>query len=504
MAFSPDIAAAMRREHLRSYFDSSPTVRLLRSDLAPLVIDFLYQAFKATELLSMGQSEVRERLRQYQSELHQSSPEIMTGIPDRYLANWVDGGWLKRFIEATANEPQYQLTPNAEEAMRFAEAALDRRKAMVGTEGRLRLIMETLEDVVRGASADPDARVAFLREQQAKLQQEIDAIEGGKGVQIYQPAQIRERFHAAMELLRGLQSDFRAVEDRFEAIARNVQNLQASGEQNRGTILGFALDAADVLKQQDEGISFYAFTKFLLSPTQQRTVRKCIEDIQKLEALSQDQESLQHLRRMVPQLLAEADKVMRTNMRLSATLRRLLDAQATAQRQRLASVLHEIRTLALSMQSEPPESFEFEIEVEPTLQAPLSRPFWSPSASFEMPEIQESTFDMRHAQKVVASLSQLSRLDLRKLRRQIRECTLDGKVCTLTEIVHRFPLQEGLFEILGYMQIASEDGHPIDEALSESMRVEIGTERKTVWSVRLPWMRFQPMARSREGGRKPK
>ncbi len=46
-------------------------------------------------------------------------------------------------------------------------------------------------------------------------------------MQTYRPAQIRERFQTAVDLLKALQSDFRAVEERFQDIARDVQQLQA-------------------------------------------------------------------------------------------------------------------------------------------------------------------------------------------------------------------------------------------------------------------------------------
>lgn len=47
------------------------------------------------------------------------------------------------------------------------------------------------------------------------IDREIEAIESGKSIQVYRPVQIRERFQTAIELLKTLQSDFRAVEEQF-------------------------------------------------------------------------------------------------------------------------------------------------------------------------------------------------------------------------------------------------------------------------------------------------
>jgi hypothetical protein len=199
---------SLRRETLRSFFDASPTVKLLRSALAPLVVDFLHQTFKLGESISIGQSELRTRLLIYQEELHQDSPTTMIGTPERYLADWIESGWLMRFLEANSSEPQFQLTRFSEEALRFVESALAKSNAMVGTESRLKLIIETLGDIVRGASADPERRLAYLKAQRDTLDQQIAEIESGKSIEVYRPAQIRERFQNAVDLLRTLRSDF--------------------------------------------------------------------------------------------------------------------------------------------------------------------------------------------------------------------------------------------------------------------------------------------------------
>ncbi len=258
--------SSMRRESIRAFFDASPTARLLRSDFAPWVVDFLNRTFKSGEAISIGQAELRSRLSLYQEELHETEPELLTGPPERYLTQWADAGWLQRFLESSSIEPQFQLTRYAEAAIRFVDTSVSNASSLVGTESRLRLVIETLEDIVRGASADPDRRLNYLREQRQAIDDEIAAIESGKSVQVYRPSQIRERFQTAVNLLKDLQSDFRAVEERFQIIAREVQQLQASGNDSRGGILGYALDAEDMLKTQDEGISFYASSLFFFHP----------------------------------------------------------------------------------------------------------------------------------------------------------------------------------------------------------------------------------------------
>lgn len=494
----------MRRESIRAFFDASPTARLLRSDFAPWVVDFLNQTFKSGEAISIGQAELRSRLALYQEELHETEPELLTGPPERYLTQWSDAGWLQRFLESSSIEPQFQLTRYAEAAIRFVDSSISQASSLVGTESRLRLVIETLEDIVRGASADPDRRLNYLREQRQAIDDEIAAIESGKSVQVYRPSQIRERFQTAVNLLKDLQSDFRAVEERFQIIAREVQQLQASGNDSRGGILGYALDAEDMLKTQDEGISFYAFVAFLFSPAQQNSLVKTIQELQQMTALIDQSESMVRVRRMVPALLAEADKVMRTTARLSTTLRRLLDARAAADRVRLATVLRDIRKAAMHLGEAPADkSLQLTVDAEIDLCSPMARTFWSPPQSFTDSAATLHRFDAEQAKQMAAAFARLQRLDFRKMRSKIREVTIEGHNRTLAQLVESHPIEAGVVELLGYLQIAHDDGHRIDDSQTDSIVVRESRSDAPI-SVSIPRITFLPKAGNQAVVKKPK
>ena len=496
---------SMRRDSIRTFFEASPTARLLRSDNAPLVLDFLHRVFKSGELISIGQADLRIRLQHYQEEIHDTEPTLLPGPPERYLTHWVDSGWLQRFLEAASVEPQFQLTRYAEEAIQFVDSAVARGSNLVGTESRLRLVIDTLEDIVRGASADPDRRLDYLKSQRATIDEEIRAIESGKSVHVYRPAQIRERFQNAIDLLRALQSDFRAVEERFQLIAREVQQLQSSGSDSRGQILGRALDSEDLLKQQDEGISFFAFVSFLFSPTQQAALRKNIEEIQQLAALADQHESLSRVRRMVPSLLAEAEKVMRTTARLSSTMRRLLEARAAAHRIRLANVLRDIRQQAMQLRgSDACKSIQLSVDAEAEVQSPIARTFWVAPQDFDSHQLTEQVIDPKHAHAMASAFARLQRLDLRKLRGQIRELTQDGNEVPLTDLLQNLPERGGVVELLGYLQIAHDDSHSIDASRIDRITISQPRGRSRALIVSVPRIVFLPKASSREVAKKPR
>ena len=497
--------ASVHRDTMRTFFEASPTVRLLRSDHAPWIIDFLKRVFKEGDSISVGQQDLRSSLMLYQDEIHEAEPTVLTGQTDRYLMQWVDAGWLVRFLQSTTTEPQFQLTRFSEEAIQFADSAIARGKNIVGTESRLRLVMETLEDLVRGASADPDKRLEYLRKQRDALDAEIAAIESGHSIEVYRSVQIRERFQTAVELLRALQSDFRAVEERFQAIAKEVQQRQATGMDSPGNILGHALDSEDLLKKQDEGLSFFTFVRFLFSPVQQAQLRKNIDEIQQLTALADESESMQRLRRMVPSLLAEADKVVKTTARLSSTLRRLLDARALEHRMRLANVLRDIRQMALKLRGKNIlETIQLEVQTDLIVHSPMARPFWTAPPKLENRELIEQTLDPAQTHAMASMFFKFNRLDLRKLRRTIRESTIDGDSIALSDLLHRSPISEGVAELLGFLQIAYEDGHLIDRNQVERITIENLRGETGMKTFSLPRIVFQPKASTREISIKPR
>ncbi len=494
----------MQRESLRSFFDASPTARLLRSDYAPLVVEFLNHVFKSGESIAVGYLELKTQLVTYQDDLHATEPELLPGSADRYLNQWVENGWLTRFLESNSSEPQFQLTRFAEDAIHFLDASLSKSTALVGTESRLRLVIDSLEDLVRRASADPQQRLNYLRQQRDLINAEISAIESGDSVEVYQPGQVRERFQTAVDLLKALQSDFRAVEERFQEITREVQQRQAKGDMTRGTILGYALDAEDLLKEQDEGVSFFAFVRFLFSPAQQAALRRTIQDVKQLSALATEDESMLRLQRMVPALLAEADKVMKTTARLSATLRRLLDAQSAAHRQRLSSILQDIKKAALQLQGKVPENCELLVDTDPQITSPFARTFWKPSVHFDLSEPAPHVVDLAQVQKMASSFAKLQRLDFRKLRRTINEATYLGASTTLGQLAEATQFSGGVIDLLGYVQIAHDDGHLID-----SDQQEFVTISEPQWSdapivIKIPYVRFSPKSKSSSIGRRPK
>lgn len=476
----------MRLDQLIAYFSTSPAIRLLRAQHAPFIVDFLFQQFKASNKLSVPASELASELSEYQASIHETHSEALRDKPEQYLVAWSSGEtrWVHRFVEGGRNEPVYQLTAHTEEVFVYLDRALQKDLGFVGTESRLRLVISTLADLVTGASRDPDVRLAHLRAERQRIDDEIATIfRDGHVAARYEPAAIRERFLTAVALLKELLSDFRAVEDRFKEITRQVQRRHMDGRDSRGSILEYALDAEDVLKKDDQGVSFYEFVRFILSPKEQEKLRGVISELGRIEELTEQTEGLTTVRRMVRSLIADAEKVMRTNQRLSATLRRLLDSRAAHDRRRLTHLLGEIRALAAQMAVNPPREVGMEVDIGVTINAPFSRSFWSPPTTFTQVEMVEHEVNSDRRLQLFEMLAQMHRLDWRRMREHVRYITRDRTIpSSLGELVREFPPAAGIIELLGYLQIAKDDGHIVSRDKTEQIELASadGSGRRSV------------------------
>lgn len=460
----------MTPEELQIYFDTSPAIRLLQATYAPHVVCFLHERFKQARTIDIPHSELLPALASYQERLHEAGCATLHDKPEEYLREWSspEKRWLHRFLEAGRSEPIYQLTPHSEQVIEFLERALQQDLAFVGTESRLRMVMQTLEELVIGASDDPEVRLKHLREEQALIARQIEDIEQHGRVTTFAPTRIREQFALAVRMLKQLQGDFRAVEEKFKEITRQVQHRQVQGLDSRGGILGDALGAEDELKKQDQGVSFFEFLRFIQSPLQQDRLQAIIQQLLTLRELAEQSEGLETIRHMVRGLLDEAEKVLQTTRRLSSSLRRLLDTRTQHERRRVTELLRQIRVLAASMSDDPPRNVGLEVDQALEMCAPLSRTNWSPPARFEQVDLTEHVADEELRRAVFRAFLQLRPIDWNGMRQRILQAVRPRGRCTLGELLANEP-PTGLVDVLGYLQIACDDGHLVRPDATEEI-----------------------------------
>jgi len=454
----PDTPAIARWDLAEtSHLLAHPAVRLLRSPHAAFTLTFLHRAFKEHQTVSVPESHLRARLENFLDEARALEPDSYAQSAADYLAAWCgqEQLLLKKLFSEEAEEPVFELTKAAERAMRWLEDL--QARPFVGAESRLELIFRQLEEIALLASPDTERRLDALRAQQDALQAEIDALQAGEAAATLTPVQLTERFANTLDLARALTSDFRELEDNFKEVARSLAEAQARPGATKGRIVGQLLDTHAALKESPQGQSFYAFWNLLCSPERQQRLRELVRSAYQLEAIDTGLRANRLLERLSSRLLVEGERVVRSNERTAATLRRALESAISGEDQRLRQLVREIQQLALACRDAPPEDDSFfTLPAPPELFASFSRGSWEPDTAGRVAgalTFATHTLDLALIERFRA----LTDLNLARLREHLRACLLGSSTVLLSDVLARFPPRDGVLEIVGYLVIALQD-----------------------------------------------
>jgi hypothetical protein len=387
------------------------------------------------------------------------------------------------------------LTPHSEAVLGFIDQRFASENTTIGTGSRLKQAVEMLEAIVIKASTKPDEKIGYLTDEKEKIEREIEKIQTAGIVLPERPEILREDFAIALSMLKQLQGDFRAVEERFKDIARQVQQKINERNEVRGEILDSVFDADDELKNGEQGITFREFCRFLYSDAEQDRFYNIVDKLKCLEALTSCTDELNHIAELIPLLTDEAERVQRTTQRLGGSLRRLLDTKTYDQRQRVGEVLDEIRKLAEKFASDPPaDKVALSIEEDLDIAAPYMLNFWTAPQELELTELTEAIDTEEDRKAAFLGLSKMERIDWTRIKDNVEKYTTDNTSVSLKTILVHEPTTAGVLEVIGYLQVAEDDGHHIYHDDEEQIVVAIRGSSQSV-TLTMPKILFVPASK---------
>jgi hypothetical protein len=461
----------MDYDRIRSQLDNSPSIKLLRSKNAPLILSFLHRQFKEANRITIAESELEEKLEDYLEFLRESNIEDYKRSPKEYLNEWCANELLSKKFEAGSDDPLFALTVATEKAIGWLED-LEKRE-FVGTESRFLQIFSLLKDIRDYSTTDVETRIAQLEQDRDRIQQEIEQIQQSGAIERYNPTQLQEWFLNANQIARQLIADFRQVEENFRELARTVQNSQIQKDTRKGTIVERVLDSDEALKESDQGRSFYAFWTFLMSESKQQELRLLLDTVYSIEELSDVTQKQPLLRRIERRLLDAGGHIVQSNNLLAAHLRRVLDDRNLNEHRRIAELISNFQTLAIQMQDKLSNERNFlELEGKPVINLPMSRPL------HPLEELEEQRFELldfsqlpdRNSEEENEEFYNQFYLDESRLEQNIARSLEHRSQITLSQLLELYPVQQGLSEIVAYLSIATKfEPHQINEAIAESI-----------------------------------
>jgi hypothetical protein len=203
-----------------------------------------------------------------------------------------------------------------------------------------------------------------------------------------------------------------------------------------------------------------------------------------MDAIDEGLRTNRLLDRLSSRLLVEGERVVRSNERMAATLRRALESAATGEDRRLRELIRETQRLALVCRaSPPPEDDYFNLAGPPEAFTTFSRPFWQPDAAGQVTD--DLTFAAQGLDwEMVNRFRALVDLNLTRLREQVRLCLIAAESVLLSQVLQRFPPREGILEVVGYLVVAMQDAqHYVPGDQFAEVQIVTGAGSDERWRV---------------------
>ncbi len=475
---------AMRQSH--------PGWKLLSSPHAPLVAHFFYRVFLEPNVRDISRVELVAKLEDALFEIRETlGADAFPQSPTAYLDDWSDEehAWLHKSYPPGYDEPQYDLTPAAEKAVRWLESLSER--TFVGTESRLMTVFELLRQIVENSTDDPVVRIQDLLRRKEEIEAEMVRVQNGDWTRL-SGARLKDRFQQMSDTARQLLSDFREVEQNFHRLDRDTRRKIVLWDGTKAELLEQVFGETDSIESSDQGQTFRAFWEFLMAPDRQQELSRLVHlafELARRESLDPDS----RLKRLHHDWLEAGEHALKTVSLLSEQLRRFLDDEVWLENRRIVDLLKDIEAKAVILDGQFPPgtfmemdlpSYDIELAMERTLYTALRRPVVD---SHIVPH-EEIEVD------VTALFNQVT-VDKGILRGRVERALIMHSNVTLGELVLENPLEQGLAELVAYLAIASEgeeSGHSFFVDIDEDVQdlVPLDQEKGVLRRARIPRVTF--------------
>jgi len=209
----------------------------------------------------------------------------------------------------------------------------------------------------------------------------------------------------------------------------------------------------DAISDSDQGRSFRAFWGFLMSSRRQEELTELLDRVLALAPVAELKPDIR-TRRVHYDWLEAGEHTQRTVAQLSQQLRRFLDDQVWLENRRIMDILHGIESKALSARGNPPLGEVMDIAgLAADIELPMERPLYTPALK---PVFADIALQAGEEDVDAGALYSQRVVDFAQLASHIRHAMQDRSQITLRELTELQPLQQGLAELVAYLQLGSE------------------------------------------------
>ena len=442
--------------------NNSPSVKLLKMRSAEFFLAFVTSVFD--EQMAIGEEKLQmlleNRLDNQREDITDEDINIETlgesneTKAKRLIKEWTDKGLFANY-QNEDGEIIYELSSHTSKVIDWVTSL--KKEEYIGTESKFKTLFSQLKDLVEFSNEDREKRLELLRQKKEDIERQIESLEMGEEIEVYENYQIEPRYNSLNKLAKELLSDFKEVDDNFKKIIKQIYKRQTENE-GKKDILNYIFDAYAELKDSQQGKSFYAFWEFLLSSELQKEWDELTDLLYKtLDKRNIDSKD-KFLKEMKKHLFDAGEKVSKTNDRMSEKLSLIIRNNGNSDTQATKQVINDIKKMLLNTaQNKERNNTSLNYEVI-ELNLPTERQLnLTPKQEVEYNNIPtEADLDINELERI-DKLYNYHQIDRRILRKRIDIILRENTQTTLAEVIEQNNgIEKGLSELFGYIAILKE------------------------------------------------
>jgi hypothetical protein len=204
-----------------------------------------------------------------------------------------------------------------------------------------------------------------------------------------------------------------------------------------------------------------------MSPQLRNELQDLLQRATRIEALAKT-DSLDAVANLHQDWLPAVEQTQATVRQLSQQMRRLLDDEVFLENKRIMQLIRSVESGTLATREAQPSGVFMEIDA-PSVDVvlPFERPLYEPSRKVMVDDLIETADD---GDVDAAALFNQFHVDKERLKANIDAVLAEADQATLADVTAAYPLSQGLAEIVGYFQLATEsDWATINPARSQHL-----------------------------------
>jgi len=442
--------------------NNSPSVKLLKMRSAEFFLAFVTSVFD--EQMAIGEEKLQMLLENWLDNQHEDIIDEDINIETlgesneakakRLIKEWTDKGLFANY-QNEDGEIIYELSSHTSKVIDWITSL--KKEEYIGTESKFKTLFSQLKDLVEFSNEDREKRLELLRQKKEDIEHQIESLEMGEEIEVYENYQIEPRYNSLNKLAKELLSDFKEVDDNFKEIIKQIYKRQTDNE-GKKNILNYIFDAYAELKDSQQGKSFYAFWEFLLSSELQKEWDELTDLLYKtLDKRNIDSKD-KFLKEMKKHLFDAGEKVSKTNDRMSEKLSLIIRNNGSSDTQATKQVINDIKKLLLNTtQNKERNNASLSYEVV-ELNLPLERQLnLTPKQEIEYKNVpSEASLGITELERL-DKLYNHHQIDRKILRKRIDIILRENTQTTLAEVIElNNGIEKGLSELFGYIAILKE------------------------------------------------